>query len=279
MAAINLVFTPAGMTLQRSTSFTHFTLPHSSSSTFTSTVTPLSLSSSPIVLRTSTWRANSLSDMDSDSDIVPMPMVLIDQDSDPVSTVVQLSFGDRLGALIDTTRALKDLGLDVIKGTVSTEGSVKQTKLSITQIGSGRKVEDPDMLEKIRLTIIQNLLKYHPESSERLAMGEAFGVKAPEKKPDVDVSTHISVVKDGPKRSLLFLETADKPGLLMDVIQIIADVNIDVESAAIQTVGLVAKDKFHVSYRGAALDIPLSQVLTNCLRHHLRRPEADDESY
>lgn len=27
---------------------------------------------------------------------------------------------------------------------------------------SGRKVEDPDMLEMIRLTIIDNLLKYHP---------------------------------------------------------------------------------------------------------------------
>lgn len=27
---------------------------------------------------------------------------------------------------------------------------------------SGRKVEDPDLLESIRLTIINNLLKYHP---------------------------------------------------------------------------------------------------------------------
>lgn len=31
-----------------------------------------------------------------------MPIVLIDQDSDPDATIVQLSFGDRLGALIDT---------------------------------------------------------------------------------------------------------------------------------------------------------------------------------
>lgn len=29
---------------------------------------------------------------------------------------------------------------------------------------TGRKVEDPDMLERIRLTIINNLLKYHPVS-------------------------------------------------------------------------------------------------------------------
>ncbi|PPS02813.1 hypothetical protein GOBAR_AA17866 [Gossypium barbadense] len=214
-----------------------------------------------------------------EDDYIPMPIVLIDQDSDSEATVVQLSFGDRLGALIDTMRALKDLGLDVAKGTVATEGPVKQTKFFITRLDNGRKVEDPDLLERIRLTIINNLLKYHPESSERLAMGEAFGVKAPENKLDVDIATRIRVKEDGPKRSLLSIETADRPGLLVEIIKIIADINIDVESAEIDTEGLVAKDKFHVSYRGAALNSSLSQVLVNCLRYYLRRPETDIDSY
>ncbi|KAI5575493.1 hypothetical protein POPTR_010G238300v4 [Populus trichocarpa] len=214
-----------------------------------------------------------------DADLVPMPVVLIDQDSDSDATIVQLSFGDRLGALIDTMNALKHLGLDVAKGTVLTDGPVKQTKFFITRLDTGRKVEDPDMLERIRLTIINNLLKYHPESSERLAMGEAFGIKAPEKKLDVDITTHVHVKEDGPKRSLLCIETADRPGLLVEIIKIIADVNIDVESAEIDTEGLVAKDKFHVSYRGAALTSSLSQVLVNCLRYYLRRPETDIDSY
>ncbi|KAG2669456.1 hypothetical protein I3843_14G034400 [Carya illinoinensis] len=175
--------------------------------------------------------------------------------------------------------ALKDLGLDVSKGTVSTEGSVNQTNFFITLLDTGRKVKDPDMLERIRLTIINNLLKYHPESSMQLAMGEAFGIKAPEKKLDVDIATHIQVKEDGPKRSLLCIETADRPGLLVEVIKIIADINIEVESAEIDTEGLVAKDKFHVSYRGAALNSSLSQVLVNCLRYYLRRPETDIDSY
>ncbi|XWS56872.1 hypothetical protein CRYUN_Cryun09bG0122700 [Craigia yunnanensis] len=219
------------------------------------------------------------SKIDQDADYIPMPIVLIDQDSDSEATIVQLSFGDRLGALIDTMRALKDLGLDVAKGTVVTEGSVKQTKFFITRLDTGRKVEDPDILERIRLTIINNLLKYHPESSEQLAMGEAFGVKAPEKKLDIDIATHIHVKEDGPKRSLLSIQTADRPGLLVEIIKIIADINIDVESAEIDTEGLVAKDKFHVSYRGAALNSSLSQVLVNCLRYYLRRPETDIDSY
>ncbi|RWR83529.1 ACT domain-containing protein ACR12-like protein [Cinnamomum micranthum f. kanehirae] len=78
---------------------------------------------------------------------------------------------------------------------------------------------------------------------------------------------------------LLYIETADRPGLLMEIIQIINDTNISVESAEIDTEGLVAKDKFHVSYRGAALNNSLSQVLTNSLRYSLRRPDTDEDSY
>lgn len=88
--------------------------------------------------------------------------------------------------------------------------------------------------------------------------------------------------------SLLYIETADRPGLLLEIIKVITDVNLDVESAEIDTEvclllislfknkdipqaffvilnycnlqGLIAKEKFHVSYRGAALTDPLSQV-------------------
>ncbi|XP_039125445.1 ACT domain-containing protein ACR12 isoform X1 [Dioscorea cayenensis subsp. rotundata] len=214
---------------------------------------------------------------DQDDNLVPMPKVTIDQDSTPDATVVKLSFGDRLGALLDTMKALKGLGLDVTKGTVITGDSVKQTEFFITR--SGRKVEDPDMLEKIRLTIINNLLKYHPESSQRLALGEAFGIKPPEKKLYVDIPTQILVQDDGPKRSLLYIETTDRPGLLLEIIMILSDININVESAEIITEGLVAKDKFHVSYSGAALSDSVAKVLINCLRYHFRKPQTEDDSY
>lgn len=41
-----------------------------------------------------------------DGESVPVPIVLIDQDSDSDATLVQVSFGDRLGALIDTVKEL-----------------------------------------------------------------------------------------------------------------------------------------------------------------------------
>ncbi|KAL2463054.1 ACT domain-containing protein ACR11-like [Forsythia ovata] len=192
---------------------------------------------------------------------IPTPVVIIDQDSDPDATIVEITFGDRLGALLDTMKALKNLGLNVVKGNVYLDSSGKHNKFAITKASTGRKVDEPELLEAIRLTIINNLLEYHPESSAQLAMGAAFGVMPPNQTVDVDIATHINVKDDGPERSLLYVETADRPGLLVDFVKIITDINIAVESGEFDTEGLLAKAKFHVSYKGKAVSKPLQQPL------------------
>ncbi|KAK9066335.1 hypothetical protein SSX86_013656 [Deinandra increscens subsp. villosa] len=214
-----------------------------------------------------------------ETDEIPVPKVIIDQNSDLDSTVVEITFGDRLGALLDTMGALRNLGLNVVKGNVHLDSSGKHTKFSITKASTGRKVEDPELLEAIRLTIISNLLEYHPESSAQLAMGEAFGIEAPKYKLDVDIATHIHVYDDGPNRSLLSVETADRPGLLLDLVKIFTDINVAVESGEFDTEGLLAKAKFHVNYKGRSLMAPLQQVLANSLRYFLRRPTTEDSSF
>ncbi|XP_010476822.1 PREDICTED: ACT domain-containing protein ACR11 isoform X2 [Camelina sativa] len=214
-----------------------------------------------------------------DSDKVPTPVVIIDQDSDPDATVVEVTFGDRLGALLDTMSALKNLGLNVVKANVYLDSSGKHNKFAITKADSGRKVEDPELLEAIRLTVINNLLEFHPESSSQLAMGAAFGVLPPTEPIDVDIATHISIEDDGPDRSLLFIETADRPGLLVELVKIISDISVAVESGEFDTEGLLAKVKFHVSYKNKALIKPLQQVLTNSMRYFLRRPSTDESSF
>ncbi|KAG9456358.1 hypothetical protein H6P81_000866 [Aristolochia fimbriata] len=215
----------------------------------------------------------------SETDTVPTPKVIIDQDSDPDATIVEVTFGDRLGALLDTMSALKNLGLNVAKANVYLDSSGKHNKFSITKASTGRKVEDPELLEAIRLTIINNLLQYHPESSAQLAMGAAFGAEPPKEMVDVDIATHIHVYDDGPDRSLLYVETADRPGLLVDLVKIITDINISVESGEFDTEGLMAKAKFHVSYKGKAIIKPLQQVLANSLRYFLRRPTTEEASF
>ncbi|KAJ1423265.1 ACT domain-containing protein ACR11-like [Sesbania bispinosa] len=103
------------------------------------------------------------------------------------------------------------------------------------------------------------------ESSSRLAMGAAFGLVPLKEQVDVDIATHINISDDGPDRSLLYVETADRPGLLVDLVKIITDIDIAVESGEFDTEGLLAKAKFHVNYKGKAITKPLQQVLANSL--------------
>ncbi|KAG6390704.1 hypothetical protein SASPL_148443 [Salvia splendens] len=213
-----------------------------------------------------------------DTDVVPTPIVIIDQDSDEDATIVEITFGDRLGALLDTMNSLTSLGLNVVKANVYLDDTGKHNKFAITKASTGRKVDDPELLEAIRLTIINNLLEYHPESSVQLAMGAAFGVTPP-KTIDVNIATHIHVYDDGPEQSLLSIETADRPGLLVDLVKIITDINITVKSGEFDTEGLLAKAKFHVSYNGKALIKPLQQVLANSLRYYLKSPSTEESSF
>lgn len=215
----------------------------------------------------------------SETDTIPTPKVIIDQDSDPDATIVEITFGDRLGALLDTMNALKHLGLNVVKANVFLDSSGKHNKFVITKASTGRKVDDPELLEAIRLTIINNMLEYHPESSTQLAMGATFGAEPPTLKVDLDIATHINIYDDGPDRSLLVVETADRPGLLVDLVKIITDINITVQSGEFDTEGLLAKAKFHVCYRDKAIIKPLQQVLVNSLRYFLRRPTTEDASF
>ncbi|XP_009762796.2 ACT domain-containing protein DS12, chloroplastic [Nicotiana tabacum] len=237
----------------------------------------LAFSESTIVPKASS--AAAVEDGSSQDTAVPTPKVIIDLDSNPDATVVEVTFGDRLGALVDTMSALKNLGLNVVKANVCLDSSGKHTTLCITNASTGRKVDDPEQLEAIRLTIINNMIEFHPESSALLAMGEVFGAYQPNQKLDVDIATHIHVYDDGPDRSLLYVEAADRPGLIVDLVKIITEINIDVESGEFDTEGLLAKAKFHVSYKNKALIKPLQQVLANSLRYYLRRPTTEESSF
>ncbi|CAO2163878.1 unnamed protein product [Urochloa humidicola] len=215
----------------------------------------------------------------SNTDTVPIPKIIIDQDSDPDATIVEVTLGDRLGDLLDTMTALKNLGLNVNKASVCLDSTGKCNTFAITKGSTGRKIDDPELLEAVRLTIINKMIQYHPESSSQLAMGATFGPEAPAEQVDVDIATHIDIYDDGPERSLLVVETADRPGLLIDLVKAISDINVTVQSGEFDTEGLLAKAKFHVSYRGKPLIKALQQVLSNSLRYYLRRPTTEEGSF
>ncbi|CAI5459611.1 unnamed protein product [Closterium sp. Yama58-4] len=206
---------------------------------------------------------------------VPVPVVVIDNHSEANATVVQLEFGDRLGALMDTMAALRSLGLNVVKGRVTTVGSVARNTFTITQ--EGGKVESAEMIEAIRGTIIANLLKYHPESGSQLAMG--LTCDSPPCNASVPTRMALTPLPDN-SGSELRVEAADRPGLLMEIVDVLTGMSVSVTSAEIDTEGVVAKDVFTVSYHGGPLDDEMTTLTLNALNYTLSRPDIEaEESY
>eukprot|EP00878_Enallax_costatus_P000763 GHUV01000881.1.p1 GENE.GHUV01000881.1~~GHUV01000881.1.p1 ORF type:complete len:288 (+),score=90.49 GHUV01000881.1:150-1013(+) len=217
----------------------------------------------------------------------PVPMVKIDNMSDPFATKVTVEFGDKLGELLDTITALKNLNLNIRKAALSSAPGTKASTFYITDADTSEKVLKSARLEEIRMTIINNMLYYHPESGEILAAGKSFQPPVRDQthplgpKARAVVQTTIEV-KEAPSGScsILYVTTRDRPGLLVDIVSVLKDINVNVVSAEIDTVGSEAKDEFFVTYHGEPLNGPMVQLVTNSLQYYLSLSEVEkEESY
>ena len=152
------------------------------------------------------------------------PELLIDN-LDPVSTVLTVRFGNKLGTLSDTVQALSDLGLNISRAQVEiSEGH----RFYITDASTGAKILDSTRLEEIRMTVLQTMMLYHPEardalSESYLSLEEASkprpqqpAFSEPKQRDVVKVST--STLGEG-TRTLVNVETSDRsapfPSLLL----------------------------------------------------------------
>eukprot|EP00879_Flechtneria_rotunda_P010773 GHRR01011257.1.p1 GENE.GHRR01011257.1~~GHRR01011257.1.p1 ORF type:complete len:278 (+),score=74.67 GHRR01011257.1:309-1142(+) len=218
----------------------------------------------------------------------PVPIVKIDNKSDPFATKVTVEFGDKLGELLDTVRALKNLNLNIRKAAVVPQlAGNKASTFYITDADTSEKVFKSARLEEIRMTIINNMLYYHPEASQSLVAGKSF--QPPSRDPTQPlgpkaravVRTTIEV-EEAPSGScsILHVSTRDRPGLLVDIVSVLKDINVNVVSAEIDTIGDEAKDDFFVTYHGEPLNGPMVQLVTNSLQYYLSLAEVEkEESY
>ncbi|KAK9810145.1 hypothetical protein WJX72_005535 [[Myrmecia] bisecta] len=218
----------------------------------------------------------------------PKPIVKIDNQSDRFATVVSIQFGDRLGELLDTIGALKNLGLNIRRAKIKQTDGSSINKFYITDAHTSDKILKSARLEEIRLTILNNLLYYHPESGEELAWGvrakkptsrDALNPLGPRNRSAV--STSIIITDDDDDNfTEVRIETTDRPGLLTDIVRTLKDINVNVISAEIDTEGKVAKDHFFVTYHGEPLPSPMKQLVTNALQYYLSLAEIEkEESY
>jgi len=216
---------------------------------------------------------------------IPQPIVKIDNESDPYATVVRVQFGDILGDLLDTVAALKNLDLNIVRAKFDLDKSDKH-KFFITCADNGEKVTSSERLEEIRMTIINNLMYYHPESADELnksfyrpARSSTTTILGPRR--TADVPTTISITKDANEvRSFLELTTGDRPGLLVDIVGTLKDINVNVISAKAETIGKMAHDVFAVTYHGEALNRSMETLVENALYYYLARGDVErEESY
>ena len=208
----------------------------------------------------------------------------IDNLKDPFATVVRVEYGEYLEELLDTVASLKNLDVNIVRAKVSPGGD--RNVFYVTEKGSADKVTSAQKLEDIRMTIINNLMAYHPESLEVLGLfGRARATRSPTFKlgprPAAVVKTRISWGDDSaPGRSVMRVVTPDRPGLLVDIVQTLRDVSIDVLSAEVDTEGSIANDTFFLSYRGEALSGAMQTLVNNALQYYLTRAEIEkDQSY
>lgn len=214
----------------------------------------------------------------------PQPIVIINNEADPLATVVTIKFGDYLGELLDTVNSLQNLKLNIVRAKFDMDGN--KNKFFITCAKTGEKIFSSDRLEEIKMTIINNMMLYHPEALDGLS--SFFHAKrASEPLPKLgakgapSVKTEISLHGDGTGiRTILEITTADRPGLMVDIVRTLKDVSVSVVSAKAETIGKAAHDVFAVTYHGQPLNAPMKTLVTNALYYYLARAEVEgEESY
>jgi UTP:GlnB (protein PII) uridylyltransferase len=219
----------------------------------------------------------------STSATVPEPVVKIDNERDPFATVVTIEYGDRLGELLDTVASLKALGLNIRRAKLKSD---KEHRFYVTDARNSEKILRSAKLEEIRLTILNNLLAFHPESGEQLAWGNAARAAVVTRDADITsplgarrgIVTQIEVREhETGTHSVLLVNTLDRPGLLTDIVRVLKDVNLNVVSAEVDTIGRNAVDRFNITYHGEPLSEPMCQLVTNALQYYLSQGEVEKE--
>ena len=75
----------------------------------------------------------------------------------------------------------------------------------------------------------------------------------------------------------LFVNTVDRPGLLTDIVRVLKDINLNVVSAEVDTVGRNAVDIFNITYHGEPLNESMRLLAVNTLQYYLSKGDVEKE--
>lgn len=185
------------------------------------------------------------------------------------------------------TESLKNLGLNIRRAKLSSGDKGAVHKFFITDARTSEKVVKSDKIEEIRLTILNNMLQYHPESGEQLAWGSDMArgsvpsidyVEKPLGNSARRIFTQIECREsESGVYTELLVNTLDRPGLLTQIVRVLKDINLNVVSAEVDTIGRNAVDTFNVTYHGEPLPKPMCDLAINALQYYLCQGEVEKE--
>ena len=184
--------------------------------------------------------------------------------------------------LVLQTAALKSLGLNIRRAKLRTKNGMSINKFFLTDARTSEKVIKSARIEEIRLTILNCLMQYHPESTEKLSTGntaiEFMDYEHPLGNAARKVVTQVSARdSETGMYTKLFVNTVDRPGLLTDIVRVLKDINLNVVSAEVDTVGRNAVDIFNVTYHGEPLPAAMQDLAINTLQYYLSRGDVEKE--
>eukprot|EP00210_Caulerpa_lentillifera_P000088 g84.t1 len=254
---------------------------------------PLSLIScrpgQPRLQRVFSMEASALDTVSSNSSSIngDIPTVKIDNLRDSFATVVTMKFGDKIPHPLDTMATLRGLGLNIVRAKFDNSDPDSRNRFYVTDATTSEKILKSGRIEEIRLTVLSNLMKFHPETSKQL--NSAHRVRLPKTRDPtaplgprkrIVVETDIRI-QEGPTGSYseLHIRTKDRTGLLVDVVSTLKSLNVNVISAEVDTVGTEARQELLVTYHGDPLNDAMRETITNCLQYYLSLAEVErDES-
>lgn len=230
-------------------------------------------------------RAEAVATKGGSSTATATPVVKIDNISDAFATVVTVEYGDRTMELLETITALKNLNLNIRRAKLSqNKAGGNVNTFFITEADTSEKIVKSARLEEIRMTVLNSLVATYPESAQALGAmkrmeSEANASPLGRRRSVVQTLIDVAEAPNG-AASVLRITTADRPGLLVDIVRVLKDINLNVVSAEVDTVGSQACDEFFITYHGEPLTTPMVTLVTNALQYYLSLNEvAKEESY
>eukprot|EP00899_Mesostigma_viride_P012764 jgi/Mesvir1/21489/Mv24126-RA.1 len=217
--------------------------------------------------------------------------VKVTNDTDRSATIVEVSFPDKVGGMLQMLRAVKALLLNIIRASVVTVGNVAVVRLHVVTL-EGKKVTDSAILSAITPAIVgemegqEAMVDAALDAVEAVADGEARDLMLERYNERRDraftknkVVTTVRVYPDAAHRnSVMTVQTRDRPGILVDIAKTLTDLGINIVNAEVETEDFMVRNIFFLSQGGKPLSHQMETLVTNALNFYLRTG-VEDESY